>query len=183
MSATERPDEKPDPQKTRNIALRRAIKMLSYRSRTYCELVEGLRRKGIPENIVVGVAAELEDRGLLDDSRLARDIVCGGQTAGKSRSRIYSEMRRRGIAREVAEESMRIFFDAEREREEVYRLLLSSLPFPPVSAGKGDIQKAARRLSARGFSASAIADVIGDIQDGGSGAGMLRFLDTDSQLS
>ena len=157
--------------------------MLSYRSRTHFELVEGLRRKGFPEEVVVGVAAELEDRGLVDDARLARDIVCGGQMAGKSRLRIYAGMRRRGISREDAEESMRSCFNPEREREAAYRLLRSSLPCPPGSAGKGDIERAARRLSGRGFSASAIADVLGDIQDGGSGGGMPRFLDTDSQLS
>ncbi len=170
-------------ERTRVRAFHGAIKLLSCRSRTHYELAQRLRGKGFSEEVVEDVAAELVERGLLDDARLARDIVCNGQIANKSRSRIYSELRRRGISRELAEESIQSFFDPEREREAAALLLEKYLPLSPGSAAKGEIEKAVTRLSARGFSHSAIADVLSGIRDDGDYDHMSRFLDTDSQLS
>ena len=142
-----------------------------------------LCEKGFGKEIADDIATELEDKGLIDDLRLARDIVASGQRAGRSRSRIYAELRRRGIAREVVEESLDDGFDPEREREAVARIMHGNLSSLPGSPSKSDIERISRRLFRRGFSASAIADVVDDIQNDGGDCRTPRFLDTDSQLS
>jgi regulatory protein len=126
--------------------------------------VSSLCEKGFGTEVVESVAAELLDKGLLDDARLARDIVASGQRASKSRSRIYADMRRRGIARDEAEESLQACFDPEREREALAQLMRRSLSCLPGSPREADIEKTAGRLFRRGFSAAAIADVLGDIR-------------------
>jgi len=142
-----------------------------------------LREKGFGAEIVDDVIAELQDKGLLDDARLARDIIAGGQRASKSRSRIYADLRRRGIERENAEESLDDVFDPDREREAVARLMRRNLSRLPGSPSRDDIERISGRLFRRGFSASAIAGVIDDVSNGGKDDQTPRFLDTDSRLS
>ncbi|MBN2025862.1 MAG: RecX family transcriptional regulator [Actinobacteria bacterium] len=123
-----------------------------------------LREKGFSKEIVDDINTELEDKGLIDDSCLARDIIASGQRANRSRSRIYAELRRRGITREEAEESLDHGFDPERERKAAAELMYRNLSCLPGSANKSDIEKISRRLFRRGFSASAIAGAVEDMQ-------------------
>lgn len=128
-----------------------------------------LLEKGFLAEIVDDVTTELEGKGLLDDSRLARDIVASGQRANKSRSRIYADLRRRGIARDEAEESLDDGFDPEMEREAVARIIHRNLTDLLVPPSRADIERISARLFRRGFSASAIASVIDDVARGEGG--------------
>jgi len=136
--------------------------MLSYRPRSREEITRDLSRKGFPADIVESVIAELAEKKLIDDLILAEDIVRSGQRTHKSRSKIYSELRKRGIGREDAEESLAACFEVEKERESAASAmakLLSSSPSPP---SEGDIERATRKLSGRGFSSSAVAYALRD---------------------
>jgi len=114
---------------------------------------------------------------------LARDIIASGQRAGKSRSRIYADLRRRGITREEAEERLDDGFDLEREREAVSQLMRKNLSSLPDSPSRADIERISGRLFRRGFSSSAIASAIDDLSCAEESSQAPRFLDTDSQLS
>lgn len=164
-------------------ALRRALKLLAYRSRSRYEIISDLLDRGFSPHIVDRVVIELSDGDWLDDNKLARDIVIQCQRANKGRSRIYAEMRKRGIERELAEENLRDHFDPLKENEAASSLLAKNLavcPHPPMEA---DIERAARRLSSRGFSPAAVANALDEIVHG-SVTGMEQgFLDTDSKLS
>jgi len=181
--ATESQEDKRRYERARGRAFQKAIKLLSYRARSRNELGISLRDRGFSAEVVDDVTTELEGKGLLDDARLARDIIASGQRARKSRSRIYAELRRRGIAREETEESLDDGFDPEREREAVAQLMRRSLSCLPGSPSKADIERISSRLFRRGFTASAIAGVIDDMSSDGGDCDVPRFLDTDSQLS
>ena len=103
------------------------------------------------------------ERGWLDDEELARSIVHGGQKANKGWPRIYGDLRRRGITRELAEESLRNHFDYRKERESARRLLRDELGASPPLPGDGDMERAVRRMARRGFSPSAIAGAVDDL--------------------
>ncbi len=157
--------------------------MLSYRSRSREEIVRDLSGKGFSDDVVDSVISELVEKKLVGDLSLARDIILSGQRSHKSRSKIYSELRRRGIAREDADESLAAIFDAESERESAVKAmtrLLSPSPSPPSPA---DIERAARKLAGRGFSSSAVAYALRDVSARASDHEACAFLDTVNKLS
>jgi len=147
------------------------------------ELTFKLRKGGFSTAVIEEAVAELEDRGLLDDTRLARDAVTGGQRAGRSRARIYADLRRRGIAREDAEVALQDCFDPEEELKTVAGFMRKSLSGSPATVGSEEIDKTARRLFKRGFSASAIAGALEGLHPGEGGCHVPHFLDSDNQLS
>ena len=86
-----------------NGAFTRALKMLSHRSRSRYEISADLREKGFSQEVINRVIEDLQDRGWLDDSELAHDIISYGQDRNKGWMRIYADLRRRGIERRIAE--------------------------------------------------------------------------------
>jgi SOS response regulatory protein OraA/RecX len=130
---------------------------------------------GFTPHIVETAVAELSERGWLDDGGLARDTVIQCQRANKGRSRVYAELRKRGIERELAEDSMCEYFDCEKENEAARQLFSKSIAacaYPPTDA---DIERAARRLSSRGFSPSAVANALHEAVHGSAIAGEQGF--------
>ena len=123
-----------------------------------------MRNKGFSLQVVEEVVEKLEEKGLLEDVCLAQDMVTGGQRANKSRSRIYADLRKRGIDRDIAEESLQSYFDPEKEREAAARLLHKSLYTSSSPPTEADIERAARRLSGRGFSPSAVSNALAGIK-------------------
>ena len=157
--------------------------MLAYRSRSLREIASDLAAKGFSAETIEEVTDELELKGLLDDEKLAQDIVLGGQKSDRGRSRIYADLRKRGIDRELAEESLEIHFDPEKECESAKYLVRRNLVScrPPVS--EDDIERAARRVSTRGFSPAAVASALHEIAGDEATGREQGFLDTDRRLS
>ncbi len=147
----------------RRRAMRRALNMLSYRSRSRHEIFSDLRGRGFSEEIAGGIVSELESKGLVCDVLLARDIISGGQRSGRSRARIYAELRRRGIDRQTIDESLHSCFDQEVECEAAARLLSGMIAEGQTSRADFDLERAARRLSGRGFSPAAITYALGHV--------------------
>ncbi|MEW6553062.1 MAG: RecX family transcriptional regulator [Actinomycetota bacterium] len=166
----------------RKRALRRALAMLTYRPRSREEICRDLSVKGFKPDVVDDVVAELSEKRLLCDPSLARDIVASGQRSGKSRAKIYSELRRRGIDREVAEESLEACFDASLEREAAVKAMDCLLTPHGHSPSCEDIEKAARKLAGRGFSSSAVAYALRDASARAGETDGSRFLDTVNKL-
>jgi SOS response regulatory protein OraA/RecX len=157
--------------------------MLSYRSRSRQEIVSDLCDRGFSIDVVTGVVSELEEKGLVGDACLARDMVMSGQRSNKSRSRIYADLRKRGIAREIAEDSLFAYFDEDEECEAAARVLRKMLPETGLPPQDGEKERAARRLSGRGFPASAVAYALNDALIARHSPGESPFLDTYSKLS
>jgi regulatory protein len=163
--------------------MRRALQMLSYRSRTIQEIASDLHGKGFSTQTVDDVVGELEQKGLVGDASLARDMVAAGQRSHKSRSRIYTELRRRGIDRETTEAVLQSDFNGEEERKAAVHAMRKILPQTMSPPDDDDMRRAAKKLSRRGFSGSSIAYALDEVISGSGIAGEGTFLDTESKLS
>jgi regulatory protein len=81
--------------------------MLAFRARASRELRVALLKKGEPEPYVDAAIERLSSLGLLNDADYARQFARGKMTGpGLSRRRLQSELFRRGVAREVADEAI-----------------------------------------------------------------------------
>ncbi|HET7586058.1 MAG TPA: regulatory protein RecX [Gemmatimonadaceae bacterium] len=95
--------------------LDRALDMLAFRSRAARELRRSLIRKGEPAEAVDAVIPRLIAAGLLDDAQYARQLARSKLTGkGFSRRRLATELFKRGVERDVAEEAIA---DVVREEE------------------------------------------------------------------
>lgn len=85
----------------------RALKLLEYRARSVTELRRKLIEKGAPKGEVEEVLTRLLDQKLLDDADFARQFARTKITgAGASRIRILQQLRRKGVAADVAERAL-----------------------------------------------------------------------------
>ena len=92
----------------------RALTLLGFRARSVNELRRKLIEKGAPGSEVDEVIRRLLDQNLLDDADFARQFARGKVTgAGASRIRILQELRRKGVANDVAEQALRDLEDEE----------------------------------------------------------------------
>ena len=91
-----------------------ALRLLEFRSRTIAELRRKLVHKGASASEVDDVIARLCDQKLLNDAdfahEFARTRVLG---AGASRRRIVQELRRKGVAPDVADQAVAGMEDSE----------------------------------------------------------------------
>lgn len=146
----------------------RALNLLGFRARSVAELRRKLIDKGAPRPEVDEVIARLIDQKLLDDRDFARQFARTKITgAGASRVRILQELRRKGVASDVAERALEELGEAEgidpgnsirRVAEKKWK-----------SLGKLDAFTRRRRLYAflarRGFRPDEIRDAIAAVAD------------------
>ena len=138
-----------------------ALRYLGRRDHFRSELAEKLRRKGFEEDAVEAALDRCEGANLLDDERLAgRFAQIRSEANGWGPRRIEAELRRRGVARGIAEEAARL--DPDRLRS----ALATALRRAQIRAPDGWWRVSARRarmvssLIARGFAAD---DAIGAV--------------------
>jgi regulatory protein len=85
----------------------RALNMLAFRARASRELRLALLKKGEPEPYVDAALERLSSLGLLNDADYARQFARAKMTGpGLSKRRLQSELFRRGVARDVADEAI-----------------------------------------------------------------------------
>jgi len=91
-----------------------AWRLLSYRLRTREELRRRLLQKGYTQITVEEELARLAHLGYLSDAVFARALVAERQAGGSARGSLAlrSELRRRGVARDVAEAALQPEEDA-----------------------------------------------------------------------
>jgi regulatory protein len=171
---------KDGPKQHYRAAHNRALKMLSYKSRSVFEITSDLEKKGFPHEIVGSVVDNLLEKGWLDDHAFARDIVQFGQKSNKGWARIYNDLRKRGIDRHQAEEALMDFYEPEAELEAIKRLANESLAPYTAFPDKSIIYKIMIRITRKGFSPSKVKCIIDDLTWERYREG---FLDTDSHLS
>jgi len=146
-----------------NGAFARALKMLSYRSRSGFEITGDLREKGFSQEVIDRVIEDLQERGWLDDCELAHDIISYGQDRNKGWMRIYADLRRRGIERSLAEESLERYYDDDKAQESMRWLVRESLSTYSSPPCKTEIDAIIRRISRRGFSPPSVKGIVYDL--------------------
>lgn len=133
---------------------------MAYRSQSSLEITSDLSEKGFPVDIVSRVIEELLDRGLLDNAALARDIILLDQRMNRGRARIYADLRKRGIERSLAEESLDEFYDIEMERKSIVHLLRQITLHGASDLDESQLNKITRKVSGRGFPPGIVRDMI-----------------------
>ena len=117
----------------------RAVRLLAARSRSAAEIRRRLRRDGAEADRIERVIATLQSRGFVDDAAHARSVTRSRiRSRGASSRRIQQELRRQGVAPDVAAEAIDEVFADEAVDEaavamEVARkraALLADLPAP-----------------------------------------------------
>jgi regulatory protein len=96
VAVTERP---------RGTAKDRALRLLGVRARSREELRRRLRQAGFEDPEIAAALKDLEDVGLIDDERFAREVATlemGRRSMGRRAA--LASLRRRGIASELAEQ-------------------------------------------------------------------------------
>lgn len=119
-----------------------------------------LGERGFQPETTEAVIADLKERGLLDDRDLAAGIVAAGQNRGRGRAKVYADLRRRGIERDLAEESLQAFFAAELEEMSARRFIAENLTPEASAPGDARFDRLLGRMSRRGFSSSAIKKAV-----------------------
>jgi len=117
----------------------RTLRLLAARSRSAAEIRRRLRRDGAAAERIERVIKSLESRGLLDDAAHARSVTRSRvRGRGTSARRIEQELRRQGVAADVAAEAIGDVFADEAIDESAVALavarkraaLLGDLPGP-----------------------------------------------------
>jgi SOS response regulatory protein OraA/RecX len=146
-----------EPKNPRTLALAR----LAAREVAASDLRAYLRRKGVEPGEAAETVAQLESRGLVDDSRFARALARDLSLKGKGPLALAARLRARGIALGMGEirALMREASDSDDERGAVRALVERRHPL----ALQGDERELARAWSLllrRGFTRDVVARVL-----------------------
>jgi regulatory protein len=138
------------------------LHLLTDRARTRQELADALARKGVPADAAAAVLDRFDEVGLIDDAAFAGQWVRSRhRNRGLGRRAIAVELRRKGVADEVAGEAL-AEIDAESEDRRARELVDRKLRSLTVNAS--DQQAAARRLvgmlARKGYSAGTAYRVV-----------------------
>ncbi len=144
-----------------------ALRALARRSHTVTELEGKLQRRSASESDVASVVEKLRAHGYLNDARVAeahsvirRDLNVVGPR------RVLSELKRRGVAGQTAEDAVADAYDGCDEANMARAHLRRKLGTPPGDASvrnPKDLARLYRSLARAGFRRSAIADVLREV--------------------
>lgn len=127
-------------------ALERAMRALAARAHTEKELVDKLSRAGYSQEAIAFVMEKLTQYALVDDGAFAEGWVRARAKRGMGPYRLMQELRRKGVAREEAEQAV-----SSLDEEDT---LAAAAAFAAKRLGQGDPDDRRRTLQAlvrRGF--------------------------------
>ncbi len=160
-----RPDSGPDAERDPPgdpLAVARSIclRLLTGAARSRSDLAEALRRRGIPDDAAATVLDRLTEVGLVDDVSYAAAFVASKHRGrGLGRIALRAELRRKGIAADLADQAMSPI-DTAAERGRAAALVMRRLD----SAMFAGLPAARRRLlgllARRGYPASVATSVV-----------------------
>lgn len=121
------------------------LRLLTDRARTVKELRDALVRKEIPENVADRVLERFDEVGLVDDEAFAGQWVRSRHHhRGLGRRAIAQELRRKGVAKEIADEAL-TEVDAESEQARARELVAKKIRTVKVGT-REERASASRRL-------------------------------------
>ena len=139
-----------------------ALDILSRRDRSELELRRRLLAKEIPEEEIDAVIVRLKELRYLDDRRLAERLAAAAVSSGRGYGiRLALDLAKRGIPRDIADETLAELTAEHDERELVQALLLRKFPtFDPTVAENREKARVMNFLLRRGFSRSVVFEVM-----------------------
>lgn len=156
MRATEVPPEADTESFARTILLQR----LEAQPRSRAELAESLAKKNVPADVAERLLDRFEEVGLIDDAAFARLWVESRiRTRGLARTALAMELRRKGIAEEIAREVLGDV-DPESERRSAHRLVQRKLRSMGGLDDTVRIRRLVGMLARKGYSPQLAFDVV-----------------------
>lgn len=136
----------------------RSMNLLQSRDYTKKQLEDKLRQGEYPTECIDDAIAYVESYGYIDDKRYARDFV-EYNLPNKSRTRIETDLMRKGIAADVIRNAFEELEDLGVEQDELAMVcnLLQKKKYCPDTATKQEQQKMYGFLYRKGFGADTIS--------------------------
>ena len=147
----------------RAVARAICLRLLTARACTRAELAKALRDRGVADDVSARLLDRFDAVGLIDDAAFAGQWVRSRhQQRGLGRRAIAMELRRKGVAREVAEQAL-AEVDPESERSTARQLVERRLRTQRLD-GPADRAKAGQRLlgmlARRGYPSGVATEVV-----------------------
>lgn len=130
----------------RSLTLERAVELLSYRQMSSKELRDKLRFKGIDEETAEYCCAKLTEMGLINEERYAAALAVHYSGKGYGTGRIRAELSRRGISRDLWEDTLE---NLPQSDQIIDKLVRSKLSDP---SDRNQVRKVSASLYRRGYS-------------------------------
>ena len=132
------------------------MRLLGLRAHSAAELGRKLRRRGFDGDTVDSVQGRLSERGYLDDSEFARQLV-SHRSRGRGGSAIAAELAAKGVSRSVAQAAV-ANLDPEVEIEAAVALARRWLPRAEPGSLRSLLEVAGPRLARRGYAPSVVRE-------------------------
>jgi regulatory protein len=138
----------------------RAVSLLAQREYSRQELTEKLAAEDVsPEELALALA-ELEAKGLVDDTRVVETLV--NRRAGKlGGMRLRQELQAKGVSPDLVAETMAGLKDSELARART----VWQKKFGQLASKSAERHKQARFLASRGFSGEVVRQVVSGLVD------------------
>jgi regulatory protein len=151
---------------SRTIVLDKALDLLAVRARSSRDLGIRLRRAGAPDAAITWTLHRLVAQGFVDDASYARQVARSKVlSGGVSRRKVVTELRKRGVSSEVADEAIDATL-SEVELDE-YGAALAAAEKRVRALSSLDAPKRKQRLYAflarRGYESDVIRKVLGEV--------------------
>jgi len=135
-------------QDARESAYQQALRLLNHRDRSTSEIIQSLKRRQVPEEVIQDVLTRLRRSGLVDDGRFAKTWVENRAEFHPRSSRALAyELREKGVEQEAIQQALDDFNedDAAYQAARKYAQKLKMLEWPEFR------QKLTAYLARRGF--------------------------------
>jgi regulatory protein len=133
-----------------------AVRLLGLRSHSAVELGRKLGRRGFGGDAVESTLARLVERGYLDDSEFARQVV-SHRSRGRGGSAIAAELAAKGVSRSVAQAAV-ADLDPEVEVEAAVAFARRLLPRVETGSLRSLLELAGPRLARRGYAPGVVRE-------------------------
>lgn len=139
----------------------RAMNLLKSRAYTAFQLKEKLEEGGYPEKIIEEAIDYVSSFGYVNDSQYAVDFIEYNKET-KSKNRIFMDLFKKGIPRDMIEEAWNDVVGEEKEKFEKEQIIywLSKKHYSPETASLQEKQKMMAFLYRKGFSNEMIRSVL-----------------------
>jgi regulatory protein len=139
----------------------KAARMLALRARSRREMDDALRALGISDAIRGGILGELEESGLIDDARFAREYVSVKKDVRRlGPHRLRADLKKRGLSRDVVDGALATYRPEEQEA------MARALAEKKVGRGpvdEGTVRRLASMLTRKGFDYAVVNRVAADV--------------------
>ena len=136
-----------------------AYRLLGFRARSEKEIEDRLRRKGYEDDILAEVVASLRDHGYVDDAAFAESWV-RSRGGARGKRALAHELRQKGVAPEVAAETLSAAIDDEAEQEAALAAAVKKVGERPADQSREAQSRLAAYLQRRGFGWEVVRPVL-----------------------